>query len=105
MGPERTGGRTQDSKQRRMKRVRKQRPVLRAMHGRASLGCKCPKVADAIQCPKGSLAEKFSLGISVWQSSRSSVILLQGCLWEKFLNKWTFYFNIIFPLSTTQSAH
>lgn len=45
---------------------------------RRQLWWKGPKVADAIRCLKGSLAKKVSLGIDFWQTTRSSVILLQN---------------------------
>lgn len=70
MGLERTEGRTPDSKQRKMKRVRNQRPALRAMAGgvEMSKGGRCHPV------PEGALAERL-----VWEFVSEKVPDLSFC--------------------------
>lgn len=55
----------------------KQRPVLGARQRGYPRGWEWVQGASTIQCLKDSLTGKVRLGIRFWQSSRSSVVLLQ----------------------------
>lgn len=66
-------------------------------------------MTGGIQCLKGSLAEKASLGIHFWPSSRSAVTLLQDVSGRLFEMARLVTFDVIFPLldftCTTGALH